>query len=136
VDSVQCVSFTPDGHQLPVMDASGEIVTLDARTGNRISSFQNMDPKRPQVELGTRLLCLSPDGSKLALSSASGIGVDLWNPITGKVLYSLPEENGSLYWLAWSPDSRRLAVARDDGSIAIWNLDTVSQILTKLGLNP
>jgi WD40 repeat protein len=43
--------------------------------------------------------------------------------------YPLPEEPGTVYCLAWSPDSRRLAVARDDGSIAIWNLDTVNQIL-------
>jgi hypothetical protein len=29
-----------------------------------------------------------------------------------------------------------VAIARDNGKIAIWNLDTVGQILAGLGLNP
>jgi WD40 repeat protein len=64
------------------------------------------------------------------------MGVDIWDSKTGTSLYSLPDEAGTVYWLAWSPDSRRLAVARDNGHIAIWNLDTAGHILAKLGLNP
>jgi WD40 repeat protein len=64
------------------------------------------------------------------------LGVEIWDPKTGKWLYSLPEESGTVYWLAWSPDSRRLAVSRDNGDIAIWNLGEVEQILAKLGLTP
>jgi hypothetical protein len=29
-----------------------------------------------------------------------------------------------------------VAIARDNGKIALWNLNTVGQILAKLGLNP
>jgi WD40 repeat protein len=61
---------------------------------------------------------------------------DIWDAKTGTRLYSLPEEPGTAYWLTWSPDSSRVAVSRDNGKIAIWDLDTISQILASLGLNP
>jgi hypothetical protein len=48
----------------------------------------------------------------------------------------VPDEPGTVYWLAWSADSSRVAIARDNGKIAIWDLDTVGQILARLGLNP
>ena len=62
--------------------------------------------------------------------------MDIWDPKSGARLYSLPDEAGTVYWLAWSADSRRVAVARDNGNIAIWDLNIVGQILAKLGLNP
>ena len=81
-------------------------------------------------------MSLSPNGSKIALSSISGLGVDIRDATTGKLLLALPEEDGSVYWMAWSPDSRRLAVARDIGSIAIWNLGAVEQALARFGPIP
>ena len=82
------------------------------------------------------MICLSPDGSRLALSSESERGVDIWGFKTGTRLYSLPEEPGTVYWLAWSHDGRRVAVARDNGKIAIWDLHIVDEILARLGLQP
>ena len=113
---------------------NSEIVTLDVATGNRTSSFPTGDSKAARADVWN--FCLSPDGSKLAFDTRSVLGVEVWDPKTGKMLYSLPEENGTVYWLAWSPDSQRLAVSRDNGEIAIWNLREVEQVLVKLGLNP
>jgi WD40 repeat protein len=62
--------------------------------------------------------------------------VDLWNPATGQLLYSLPEEAGAIWWLAWSPDSQQLAVSRANGEIALWNLKEVEAQLSQLGLQP
>ena len=132
--SVQCATFTPDGRQLLTLNRSREVVTLDVATGNRVSSFPTSEAKNAQAF--DYMLCLSPDGSKLAISSESERGLDIWDIKTGTRLYSLPEEAGTVYWLAWSPDSRRVAIARDNGKIAIWDLNTVGQILAKLGLNP
>ena len=66
--------------------------------------------------------------------ASSGLAVDLWDPATGKLLYTLPEEPGSIWWLAWSPDSQRLAVTRANGDIAVWNLKEVEAQLAQLGL--
>jgi serine/threonine protein kinase/WD40 repeat protein len=128
---VEMASFTPDGH-LAAIDEKGRIVSLEMPTGKEISSFQVRKPS-DYISAG---ISLSPDGTKLGVTSESQRGVNIWEFKTGKLLFSLPDELGTVYWLAWSPDSRRLAIARDNGNIAIWNLDTVGQILAKLGLNP
>jgi hypothetical protein len=72
----------------------------------------------------------------MSVSTPSGVGVSVWDPKAGKRLYTLPPEAGAVYWLAWGPDSRRLAVARESGALAIWDLEVVNQILTQLALNP
>jgi len=74
-------------------------------------------------------LCLSPDGTKLALSSPSVLGVDIWDSSSGQLLYALPEQESTVLWLAWSPDSQRLAVSRSSGSIALWNLNAIQGVL-------
>ena len=130
VNSVQNTAFTPDGQKILTVGPTGEIMTLDVSSGEQISSFRVGAQTRP------RNLALSPDGSVLALASASEPSVDLWNPKTGQLLYSLTEHSGTVSWLAWSPDSRRIAVTRDDGKISIWDLQRVNQILTQAGLNP
>jgi WD40 repeat protein len=132
--SVQCATFTPDSRQVLMLNKSREVVTLDVATGNRVSSFPTIEAKNAQAF--DYMISLCPDGSKLAISSPSERGLDIWDRKTGTRIYSLPEEAGTIYWLAWSADSRRVAVARDNGKIAIWDLNTVGEILARLGLNP
>jgi YD repeat-containing protein len=61
--------------------------------------------------------------------------ITIWDFRTATWLYSLPDEPGTVYWLAWSPDSRRVAIDRDNGKITIWDLSIVGEILAKPGLN-
>jgi serine/threonine protein kinase/WD40 repeat protein len=124
-------SFTPDSRHLLVMDQDGSIVTLDVQTANRISSFQT---ENPQPRGGLALL--SPDGAKLSVTAESRTAVEIRDPKTGKLLCSFPQETGIVSSIAWSPDSRRLAVGRDNGNVAIWNLHVVETILSELGLQP
>jgi serine/threonine protein kinase/WD40 repeat protein len=122
-------SFTPDGRSLLTW-ANGILVAVDVASGKQT-------PRSAQhLESGIPGFCLSPDGSKLAVISRSALGLNIRNPENGALLYSLPPEPGAVHWVAWSPDSRRLAVSRDNGNIAIWDLETVNQILAQLGLNP
>jgi len=131
-ENVQMGSFSPDGRHLLVVDTNRSVVTLDAATGNHVGSFPTIG--RAQEWSRTMKVCLSPDGTKLAFSSPSNLGVDTWDPKTGRLLFSLPEEHGTVYWLAWSPDSQRLAVSRSNGDIAIWNLPEIERVLAGLGL--
>jgi serine/threonine protein kinase/WD40 repeat protein len=133
---VQCEGFSSDGRSVLFLDKNRDVVSLDARGGGRISSFQTVWTNSAPQEANGINLCLSPDGAKLALSSPSGRGVDLWDVRTGRLLYTLPEQQGVVWWLAWSPDSRRLAVSRSDGDTAIWNLDAAESTLSALGLSP
>jgi WD40 repeat protein len=134
--SAEPFSITPDGRQLLLPEENGEIATYNAPAGIRVSAFREEPRTGPRMGPSWVELRLSPDGSKLALSSASDLGVNIYDPRTGRLLYSLPEADGIVSYLAWSADSRRLAVARENGNIAIWDLEIVGQILAQLGLNP
>jgi len=68
--------------------------------------------------------------------TSSDLGVDVWDCENGRLLYSLPGREGIIYYFAWSPDSRRLAVSRSNGDIDIWNLGQIERILSELGLAP
>lgn len=132
--SVQCATFTPDGRQLLYMNRTREIVALDVATGNKVSSFPTGASKSAQTF--DYRICTSPGGSRLAVTSESDRGLDIWDLKTGTRLYALPDGPGTGYWLAGSPDGCRAAIARDNGKINIWDLDVLGQILAKLGLNP
>ena len=60
--------------------------------------------------------------------------MQLWDTELGKRILTLPERQSEVWDIAWSPDGDRLAVARSDGGIAIWNLPSVRQRLAELDL--
>ena len=143
--SLQDRAFTPDGRYLLSTDADRAVVTLELSTGKEVSRFvteelspeELVDAKYAKRSGGNVPgICLSPDGTKLAVSLVSRPGVDIWDPRTGRRLYSLPDDNGSVWWLAWSADSDKLAVSRSNGDISVWKLPEVERALAGLGLKP
>ena len=44
------------------------------------------------------------------------------------------DREGTVYWLAWHPREPRLAIARDNGDIALWDLAKLDRHLAELGL--
>ncbi len=130
----QNLSFTPDGRQLVFMNSTRCIVSLEAASGTKVSSIPTLQGHPAPGSTIEPSLCLSPDGTRLALSSTSRRGVDIWDAKARQLLYSLPDQSGAVYWLAWSPDSQRLAVSRSDGDIAIWILPEIERVLARLGL--
>jgi WD40 repeat protein len=136
IGNAQSLGFTPDSRRILMVDRTRAVVTLDVLTGEPVSSFRTVDAKRTPTWTGYASICLSPDGTKLAMVSATGRSVDVWDPATGRLLYPLPEQEATVYWMAWSPDNHRLAISHSSGDIAIWNLLEVEQVLAKLELNP
>lgn len=136
IGSVQSQSFTPDGRRILALGrTTGEVLTLDAATGERVSGFPVDDPEQPRAA-GSYVnnICLSPGGRRLALASSSSLSVEIWDPVEQRLLYTLPEEQGTVWWLAWSPDGRRLAISRANGDISIWDLEEIDGVLARLEL--
>ena len=129
----QPVTQASGRNHLLVVNGNNEVVTLDIATGAPISSFP-LNPQRTTSSYGN--ISLSPDGTKLAVVESTAQSVKIYNPNSGRLLYSLPEENGLAIWLTWSPDSQRLSISRSNGEIDIWNISEVEQTLTKLELSP
>jgi WD40 repeat protein len=109
---------------------------VDVATGELVASFSTVDLERTPSWTDSAGICLSPEGSKLAMTTPSGCGVDIWEPRKAKLLYALPETDDTVHWLAWSPDSQRLAIARSNGNTEVWRLEEVEKVLAKLALSP
>ncbi len=108
-----------------------EIVLLDPATGQMIRQYPTLESGETPGWYVANLRA-SPDGSKLAMVTYSLLGVDIRDSATGKLLYRLPEEPGTIWWLAWSPDDSWLAVSRANGDISIWNLKEVGRQVSQL----
>jgi len=132
----QPVDVTPDSRGIIVVDVDRCVVTYDVPTGRKVASFPTLGPDYKGPSSWNLKLNLSPDGRTLALSTPSLSGVQLWQRESGRLLYALPDEVGGVSCLKWTPDGRRLAVARSDGQIAIWNLAEIERLLRELGLAP
>jgi tricorn protease-like protein len=76
------------------------------------------------------------EAERQALANYNGRGVNIYDLASGRRLYSLPDDLGSIWWLAWHPDGRHLAVARDNGGVSLWNLTEMEALLAKVGLAP
>jgi WD40 repeat protein len=131
VGSVQSVAFTPDGQSVVFLTKDHRVAVVDSGSGTLQRTFPVSGPgEKPRVHLA-----LSARGRWLALSSETRRGVEIYDFASGEPLYALPDREGTVYWLAWDPrDEARLAVARDNGGIAIWDLAKIDRQLAGLGL--
>jgi len=59
-----------------------------------------------------------------------------WDCENQYLLYSLPEQEGIIYYFAWSPDGKRLAVSRSNGDIDIWSIAEIERVLADIKLWP
>ena len=134
VNFVQTQCLLPKRGELAYVTRAREIAVLEAATGKVLRMFSTLEPGDPSWFVAN--LRASPDETRFALVTRSGLGVEIRDVLTGQLLYVLPEETGSIWWLAWSPDSQRLAITRANGQIAVWNLRAVDAQLAKLGLQP
>jgi WD40 repeat protein len=70
-------------------------------------------------------LAFSPDGSRLATASTSGMAT-VWDPATGTALFNLEGHTGIVWDISFSPDGREIATASLDGTAIVWNVDAAA----------
>ena len=100
-------------------DLLKEAVTWDVETGQ--------ETKRRPLTCPTASCCtaISPDGRLLALSPYIGTVVTIWDLDADRELTKLTDVSTRVplaLGLDFSPDSRTLAVSREDGSFEIWDI--------------
>ncbi len=78
-------------------------------------------------------LAYSPDGKLIAsgdsFETPARSSIAVWDAATGKQLHRLEGHGHVVRWLAFAPDSRRLAAACGDGSLRIWDTTAEKEIV-------
>ncbi len=117
------LAFYPDSDHVTFVTGKGMVETWDARAARRVSSFGREG----------HYIAASPDGRWLTTVKDSST-VNLWSSRSGSPAFTLPQESGPIWSLAWSPDGERLGVGLADGGLEIWNVPGIQAELGRIGL--
>jgi WD40 repeat protein len=60
--------------------------------------------------------------------------LSVWDAQSWRLVLVLPEEQHTVYCLAWSPGGEQLAAGTADGGLVVWNLPRVRAQLAAIGL--
>ena len=149
--TVKALAFSSDGKLLATLGClrySGRITIRNADTGKEIHRFEGWwHHPAGYVSFADDGIAFSPDGKLFAAGSfGSAIGegprpgeLRVWDAERGKLLsvwrtkdsVQPGKDNAAIYGIAFSPDSRRIAIACSDGDVWIWDIAT-KQVSGKL----
>jgi WD40 repeat protein len=116
---VAAIAWNPNGRQLAVASASGEVHIIDALTGEMTTTFDITNERE------ITSLAWSPDGHNLAVGGVRALIIDA---VTGELIRDLQVPTYA-YLVDWASDSRRLATI-DNKTVHIWDTETGSELET------
>lgn len=139
-DGVLAAAWTPDGARVALGLRNGDIQLWQTAT----HTLQTVLAGHTEA---IRCLQFSPCGRYLASASALTQPLDIfsaddgaygavriWNLEGGGQLHAILEGHSrGIFGLSWSPNSARLATASADGSVRLWQVDTMQQTATLTG---
>jgi WD40 repeat protein len=123
------LSWLPDSKHVALVNwGQGVVEVRDVDTGGVTTAFG----KKEFLAGDTVHTALSHDGVWLAAGGSKAVSV--WDMNKRELVVVLPEERGTVWSLAWSPDRESLAVGSSDGGLVIWNLPRMKTELSRIGL--
>jgi WD40 repeat protein len=129
---MRAVAFSPDGKYMAWNKGNEAIVIADAATKKEVRQLV-----REQNTILVGGMVFSPDNKKLATFNPVARDIILWDVDTGNELHTFSNRLGpgdtrpaflGLGHVAFSPDSKHLAVASLGSAIRILNLDTGKEL--------
>jgi WD40 repeat protein len=114
-------ALSPDGRRVAVARGGNEVdkvgAVFDVSTGEEAFPLAGPNfcdcPESPGVSW-------SPDGQLVAGSSEGT--ARMWDAETGALRHTLRGHTGSVFGVAWSPDSSRLVTGSADGTAKVWEI--------------
>jgi WD40 repeat protein len=104
------LTFSPDGHNLALIDAAGNVVVLEAVTGK----------ERCRFALPASTLAFSTDGRFLAVNTLDD-AVKVIDLGSGKEIAEFHGKQGRVRCLAFGPEAGTLFAGGADGTTLLWN---------------
>jgi WD40 repeat protein/class 3 adenylate cyclase len=119
------VDFSPDGRTLAIAGREGRVELWDPSTSKQLGELT--DPvAAASDEPALSVVRYSPDGRVIAAGSKAMNHVTLWDTASGLIgrpITTNPPGSGA-QWIAFSPDSKRIAVPGAPGTVGIWEVAT------------
>jgi WD40 repeat protein len=108
-------ALSPDGRKVMTTDGAGGVKVSDTHSGKRLRTLPEPNRGNSNEQVIQGIGALSADGTKLLTDTGTLIRVP-----DGK---TLPDELGQCdaCHFAFSPDARRIAVAKDWGKVSLWD---------------
>ena len=121
------VALLPDGQSIIYVSKTGVAEVWNVKDDRHVASFGERGTfNAPEI-------ALSPNGKWFAALTQPET-VSVWHRPTGKLVFILRPEAGTVWSLAWDRSSELLAVGQSDGGLAIWHLPRIQKKLAELGL--
>jgi WD40 repeat protein len=124
-NSVNAVSFSPDGKLLATGSVDNTVKLWDTTTGKEIQTLSGHTNSVNAVSF-------SPDGKRLATGSSDKT-VKLWDTTTGKEIKTLTGHKKWVTAVSFSPDGKLLATGSSDKTLKLWDTTTGKEIQTLAG---
>jgi WD40 repeat protein len=123
------LDYSPDGRQLAVIGANGELVVIDPSAGTTLRKWQAHPPHLVNYRyVNNGAVRFGPDNRSL-LTFGTDTKVRVWDAFTGQLRYER-EHKGKCHDLQFSLDGRLVATAGWDNHVGVWELSTGRQLVS------
>jgi WD40 repeat protein/serine/threonine protein kinase len=122
------LDYSPDGRQLAVIGAKGELVIIDPATGKTLRQWQAHPPDlNTGSYFNTGAVRFSPDNRSLLTFRTQTYSLRVWDTLTGQLRHET-KTKGLCGDVQFSPDGRLVATAGWDNQVCVWELATGEQL--------
>jgi WD40 repeat protein len=122
------VDYSPDGRQLAVLGAKGELVVLDPAAGKTLRQWPAHPPYLYNIHYTNNgAVRFSPDSRSLLTFGTDTNSVRVWDAASGQLRHELKHQ-GKCHDVQFSPDGRLVATTAFDNRVCVWELATGAQL--------